>query len=75
MEPGFAGDYHRRLNWDCYGNLSSVLRDYTLLVLENDYRSQRVTDGLKQNLADKFGIQHTTIQFECANCGQGAVTV
>jgi cobalt-zinc-cadmium efflux system protein len=37
-------------------------------------QSQQVMDGLKQGLADKFGIEHTTIQFECANCGQGAVT-
>ena len=37
---------------------------------------QKLTDGegimveLKARLA-KFGIQHTTIQFECASCGQG----
>jgi cobalt-zinc-cadmium efflux system protein len=37
-------------------------------------QSQRVMDGLKQGLADKFGIEHTTIQFECANCGQGTAT-
>jgi len=30
-------------------------------------QSQRVMDGLKRG-------QHTTIQFECANCGQGAAT-
>ena len=27
---------------------------------------------LKKRLA-RFGIEHTTIQFECGNCGQGAV--
>ena len=29
--------------------------------------------SLKQTLAERFGIQHTTIQFETANCGQGSV--
>jgi len=29
--------------------------------------------ALKQTLAEKFNIQHTTIQFETANCGQGTV--
>ncbi len=28
---------------------------------------------LKQTLAERFNIQHTTIQFEVANCGQGTV--
>jgi cobalt-zinc-cadmium efflux system protein len=29
--------------------------------------------SLKQTLAEHFNIQHTTIQFETANCGQGTV--
>lgn len=29
--------------------------------------------ALKQTLVEKFRIQHTTIQFEMTNCGQGAV--
>jgi len=36
-------------------------------------QTQDVMDGLKQVLGRQFGIEHTTIQFECANCGQGAV--
>jgi len=36
-------------------------------------QAQGMMDGLKQALADRFGIEHTTIQFECANCGQGTV--
>jgi len=36
-------------------------------------QTQEVMDGLKRVLADEFGIEHTTIQFECAACGQGAV--
>jgi cobalt-zinc-cadmium efflux system protein len=29
--------------------------------------------ALKKTLNEKFEIQHTTIQFECGNCGQGVV--
>lgn len=28
---------------------------------------------LKQRLNDRFGIEHTTIQLECASCGQGRI--
>ena len=28
---------YRRLDWGCYGNPSPIPRDYTLLILENDY--------------------------------------
>jgi cobalt-zinc-cadmium efflux system protein len=30
--------------------------------------------GLREMLAGRFGIRHTTIQVECADCGQGALT-
>jgi hypothetical protein len=30
-------------------------------------------DELKEIIAHQFGIEHTTIQFECRNCGQGPV--
>ncbi len=30
-------------------------------------------ETLKHTLAERFGIQHTTIQFETTNCGQGTV--
>jgi len=36
-------------------------------------QTQEVMAGLKRVLADEFDIEHTTIQFECAACGQGAV--
>jgi len=32
-----------------------------------------VMAGLKEALAAEFEIEHTTIQFECESCGQGAV--
>ena len=36
-------------------------------------QTQEVMDGLKRVLADRFDIEHTTIQFECTSWGQGAV--
>jgi cobalt-zinc-cadmium efflux system protein len=36
--------------------------------------AQQVQDGLRQILAGRFSIHHTTIQMEGANCGQGALT-
>jgi len=34
-------------------------------------QTQDVMEGLKRALAEEFGIEHTTIQFECNHCGQG----
>jgi len=36
-------------------------------------QAQDLMTELKAMLAAEFGIQHTTIQFECESCGQGAV--
>jgi cobalt-zinc-cadmium efflux system protein len=36
-------------------------------------QTQSVMGLLKQHLREQFRIEHTTIQFECANCGQGTV--
>ncbi len=41
-----------------------VVDDRTLL------EAQRVQDGLRETLAQRFGIRHTTIQMECAACRQ-----
>jgi hypothetical protein len=32
-----------------------------------------VMDEIKRRLRSDFGVEHTTIQFECAGCGQGRV--
>ena len=49
-----------------YVSLSAhvVLNDQSLS------RSQTVMNSLKRVLVEDFAIQHTTIQFECHNCGQ-----
>ncbi len=36
-------------------------------------QTQPVMDELKEIIAHQAGIEHTTIQFECRNCGQGPV--
>ena len=36
-------------------------------------QTQEVMAGLKRTLSEGFGIEHTTIQFECERCEQGAV--
>lgn len=36
-------------------------------------QAQQVMDDLKHTLVERFNIEHTTIQFECAACGQGGI--
>lgn len=36
--------------------------------------TDRIMDELKELLSHRFHIDHTTIQFECADCGQGRFT-
>jgi cobalt-zinc-cadmium efflux system protein len=45
-----------------------ILDDQTLS------QSNRIMEELKQILSSRFKIDHTTIQFECADCGQGLDT-
>jgi len=45
-------------------------------VLLNDQAlgaTQSIMESIKEVMTRRFGITHTTIQFECANCGQGPV--
>ncbi len=43
------------------------------VILEDQMLSQadKTMEKIKQELSDKYQIKHTTIQFECKNCGQG----
>ena len=60
-------------------HLWSICSGYPALsahVLAADASCEATTEqmaALKQTLGDQFGIRHTTIQFEMANCGQGTV--
>lgn len=57
----------------------TVSPGYTALsahvVLADQVLSQThlIMDELKELIVHRFGIEHTTIQFECHNCGQGPV--
>ena len=44
-----------------------VIGDQTLV------QTQAIMDELKSRLQTRFGVEHTTIQFECTSCGQGRV--
>ncbi|MDZ7843535.1 MAG: cation diffusion facilitator family transporter [Anaerolineales bacterium] len=35
--------------------------------------TEEIMEAIKNNLHDQFDIHHTTIQFECSNCGQGMI--
>lgn len=49
-----------------YTSLSAhvVLEDQALA------QTQGIMDAIKQRLHEQFGIEHTTVQFECNHCGQ-----
>ena len=50
-----------------------ALSAHVLLTDQSLSQSQRVMEELKRTLAGQFDIEHTTIQFECTNCGQCTV--
>ncbi len=50
-----------------------ALSAHVTLVDQSLSQSAGVMPALKECLHNEFEIQHTTIQFECENCGQGLV--
>jgi cobalt-zinc-cadmium efflux system protein len=52
----------------------AALSAHVVLADRSLAEAQSTQVELKQVLEERFGIQHTTIQFECANCGQGTFT-
>jgi cobalt-zinc-cadmium efflux system protein len=56
----------------------SIVPGYKMLsahVVMNDQplsQTGQIIQTLNHQLTEQFGIQHTTIQFECENCGQGS---
>ena len=51
----------------------AVLSAHALLSDQALGTTQSMMERIKDVMALRFGISHTTIQFECANCGQGPV--
>lgn len=50
-----------------------VMSAHVLLYDQALGATQGVMESIKDVMTRRFGITHTTIQFECANCGQGPV--
>jgi cobalt-zinc-cadmium efflux system protein len=52
----------------------TALSAHVVLADRSLAEAQSIQIELKQMLEEKFGIHHTTIQFECVHCGQGTLT-
>ena len=50
-----------------------VLSAHVLLSDRALSETETVMHEMKEVLARRFGLEHTTVQFECASCGQGPV--
>ena len=48
-----------------------ALSAHVILADQNLSQTGRIMEELKNQLSSLYKIDHTTIQFECANCGQG----
>ena len=49
-----------------------ALSAHVVLADQSLSQAQGAMESLKQALRQTFGIEHTTVQFECESCGQGA---
>ena len=67
--PGVT-DVHDLHVWSlCSGH--TALSAHVVIADQNLGQAQGLMDELKRRLRTGFGVEHTTIQFECARCGQG----
>jgi cobalt-zinc-cadmium efflux system protein len=60
-------DLHDLHLWNISSNLPA-LSAHILVDLPSTHEAQKALDGISQMLALRFGIRHTTFQFECACC-------
>jgi cobalt-zinc-cadmium efflux system protein len=69
--PGVT-DVHDLHVWSlCSGH--TALSAHVVVADQSLGQAQVVMDEIKRRLRSDFGVEHTTIQFECAGCGQGRV--
>lgn len=69
--PGVQ-DVHDLHVWSlCSGHVA--LSAHVVVADQSLGQAQAVLDDLKSRLLAGFGVAHTTIQFECASCGQGRI--
>ena len=67
--PGVQ-DVHDLHVWSlCSGHVA--LSAHVVVIDQSLGQAQTLLDDLKNRLQAGFGVGHTTIQFECASCGQG----
>jgi cobalt-zinc-cadmium efflux system protein len=70
--PGVT-DVHDLHVWSiCSGH--TALSAHVVIADQSLGQAQDVMNELKSRLRASFGVEHTTIQFECASCGQGTAT-
>ena len=68
--PGVA-NLHDLHVWSlCSGHIA--LSAHVVVANQSLAQAQGIMDELKGRLRQGFGVEHTTIQFECAHCEQGA---
>jgi len=69
--PGVT-DVHDLHVWSlCSGHIA--LSAHVVVADQSLGQAQALMDEIKRRLRLDFGVEHTTIQFECASCGQGRV--
>lgn len=51
-----------------------ALSAHVVLADQRLAEAQQVQDDLRRTMSERFGIRHTTVQLECANCGQETLT-
>ena len=69
--PGVT-DVHDLHVWSlCSGH--TALSAHVVVADQSLGQAQALMDEIKRRLRSGFGVEHTTIQFECAGCGQGRV--
>ncbi len=69
--PGVM-DVHDLHVWSlCSGH--TALSAHVVVADTSLSQAQNLMDELKRRLRASLGVEHTTIQFECARCGQGQV--
>jgi len=69
--PGVT-DVHDLHVWSlCSGH--TALSAHVVVADQSLGQAQALMDEIKRRLRSDFGVEHTTIQFECAGCGQGRV--
>jgi cobalt-zinc-cadmium efflux system protein len=69
--PGVVGVHDLHVWNICSGTVA--LSAHLVLTEQSSQDSGQTLGAVNQLLASQYGIEHTTVQFECVACGQGRV--